>query len=158
MGQSDVRLPLFVFGTLLDRDLLAQVLARDISDLRFTPGTADGFRRLRARGESFPVLVHGCAEEVDGLLIDGLSATDFARLCFFEAGYALASIAIATGNGPVSAQFFAHDDRLTASDDGWALETWRAFDKPLELTAAARWMAGFQDNHPATAAPLPEAA
>ena len=157
MGQFDVGLPLFVFGTLLDRDLLAQVLGRDISDLRFTPGTVDGFRRVRARGESFPILVPQQDGQVEGLLIEGLSKADVTRLSFFENGYALNCVQVGTSERPVSARFFSHTDRLADSGEAWRLESWRAFDKPMEMTAAAQWMAGFQDND-AKAAPLPEAA
>lgn len=157
MGQFDVGLPLFVFGTLLDRDLLAQVLGRGVSDLRFTPGTVEGFRRSRARGESFPILVPQSGGRVEGVVIAGLSAADVARLCFFENGYALSPVQVDTAGQLVSARFFRNTDRLADSGESWAFETWRAFDKPLEMTAATRWMAGFQDNQ-AEAAPLPEAA
>jgi hypothetical protein len=157
MGQFEVGLPLFVFGTLLDRDLLAQVLGRDISDLRFTPAALDGYRRRRARGESFPILVPQPGGRVDGLLIHGLTAADVARLRFFEAGYELSPIQVATPEGRYSVRFFSHSDRLTDSGEPWDLEIWRASDKPVEMTAAARWMAGFQDNR-IGAALLPEAA
>jgi ADP-ribose pyrophosphatase len=117
----------------------------------------DGFRRVRARGESFPILVPKPGAQVDGLLIEGLSAADVARLCFFENGYVLNPVQVAAGGRSVSARFFSHTEQLAGSGDAWVLETWRSFDKPLELTAAARWMAGFQDND-AKAVPLPEAA
>ena len=83
MMHFDVRVPLFVFGTLMDRDLLAEVLARDISDLRFTTGTVDGFRRCRARGESYPILVSEAGSRIEGCLVEGLSAADLSRLAFY---------------------------------------------------------------------------
>ena len=157
MGQFDVRAPLFVFGTLLDRDLLAQVLGRDICDLRFAPGTAHGFRRCRARGESYPLLTAEPGGRVDGMLIHGLSPADMRRLAFFESDYGISRLGVETEAGPVLARFFSHTDQLADSGEAWTLETWRLFDKPLELTAAARWMAGY-DHQDAEAARLPEAA
>ena len=55
------------------------------------------------------------------------------------------------------ARFFSYTDELADSGETWTLATCRLFDKPLELTAAARWMAGC-DTFDADAAPLPEAA
>lgn len=63
------RQPLFFFGTLMDLDVLTYLLERpvDVADLR--PATIQGFRRARATGASYPVLVPEPGSRVDGRLL-----------------------------------------------------------------------------------------
>src|SRR3954451_21868760 len=63
------RQPLFFFGALMDLDVLAYLLERpvDLDDLQ--PATIAGFRRVRAAGASYPVLVPEAGGKVEGRLL-----------------------------------------------------------------------------------------
>ena len=74
------RQPLFFFGTLMDLDVLTYLLERpvDVADLR--PATIQGFRRARAAGASYPVLVPEPGSQVDGRLLRRATADTAQRL------------------------------------------------------------------------------
>ena len=47
----------FFYGTLMDRDVLACVLARPVIAAALKPATLRGWRRCSVRGASYPVVV-----------------------------------------------------------------------------------------------------
>jgi len=146
---ADAGLPLFVYGSLLDGDLMAAVLARSLDDVSFTRATLGGFRRHRARGECFPVLVPhpgplGFESHIDGAVVEGLTPADLARIHFFEGeAYALRPLSVLVGEErrrtPV--RVFLATDVLEDSGEPWDLAHWQRTEKTLALLLTQELMA-----------------
>lgn len=139
------RQPLFFFGTLMDLDVLAYLLERpvDLDDLR--PASISGFRRVRARSASYPVLVPESGQRVHGQLLRRATARDIARINHYESGEYLAELRqVVTADGTeIAAWLYLGLDHLQAGDEPWSLEEWKARDKPGFFQACDGWMADF---------------
>ena len=77
-------LPLFVYGTLMDSAVRARVMgARECVSAR--PARLVGYHRLTIPGFEYPVIAAGSpADRIEGLLLDGMTADDFAALDAYE--------------------------------------------------------------------------
>jgi len=135
---------LFVFGSLMDADLLGVVLGRDVSALPMRFAHIRGFRRRRALGESYPVLQPTPNGIVEGMLIEGLDLHDLDRLQYYEtADYRLECFDALCGDERLPAHVFVSTGRLEASDEGWDLGAWQVLEKPGFLPAAIALMAHY---------------
>jgi hypothetical protein len=141
------RQPLFFFGTLMDLDVLAYVLARpvDVDDL--VPATITGFRRVRARVGSYPVLLPKPGATVEGRLLRRVGRRDIARINHYESGEYCAEVRrVATADGAqLPAWLYLGLDHLEAVDEPWALDAWRARHKDGFFAACDGWMADFAE-------------
>ena len=96
-------LSLFVYGTLTDPAIRARVLgARERVSAR--PARLAGYRRLTIPGFEYPVIAVGEPDDrVEGQILDGLTADDFAALDAYEdvdeGLYARVRVDIDTGDG-----------------------------------------------------------
>ncbi len=91
---------LFVYGTLLDPELLRRILGRDIRRLRMRPASAGGVRKMRVKGRAYPTLRPDAGATVDGRLVEGLTAGDMARLGRYEGPeYRLVDLDVRLGDG-----------------------------------------------------------
>ncbi len=72
---------LFAYGTLMWPEVLEAVIGRKPTG---KPATLPGFKRLRVRGECFPVIVKSPDDSVDGILYENLTGPEFALLDRFE--------------------------------------------------------------------------
>ena len=142
------RQPLFFFGTLMDLDLLAYLLERpvDLDDLR--PATITGFRRVRALGASYPVLVPHEDGVVEGRLLRRVTARDIARINHYESGEYLAELrhVVTAGGCKVAAWLYLGLDHLRASDEPWSLTEWQRRDKAGVYAACDGWMDDFRGD------------
>lgn len=142
-------LPLFVFGSLRDMDLLETVLGRPPRHVATEPAELGGFRCRRARGEVFPILVpEPCAVEIEatvpGTLLHGLSGDDLDRILFYEGGgYAPRPLAVTRREARrrTSARVFLATGMLQDSGETWDFDAWAEQDKPLALMLAEELMA-----------------
>jgi gamma-glutamylcyclotransferase (GGCT)/AIG2-like uncharacterized protein YtfP len=142
------RQPLFFFGTLTDLDVLAYVIERpiDLDDLR--PATIAGFRRVRAAGASYPVLVPDPGGRVEGRLLRRATRRDIARINHFESEEyraELHGVVDAAGEGH-AAWLYLGLDHLAASDEPWSLDAWQRSHKPGFFAACDGWMADFVET------------
>ncbi|MBL8672049.1 MAG: gamma-glutamylcyclotransferase, partial [Alphaproteobacteria bacterium] len=146
--------PLFVYGTLLDRDMLAAALGRPALGVEAEPARADGFARRRVRGEERPTLSAADGAATEGLLLQGLGRADLARLRFHAGStYALRRVAVTCADGTVvSADAFVADEsagkqagkqvaRATAVP--WTVDAWRRGHRAQALRATRELMRMF---------------
>jgi hypothetical protein len=120
----------FFYGTLLDDDIRRGVIGRDVP---IEPAALAGYRRVRAAGKWYPILVPGPAgERVDGGLAQGLTRAEIDRLVAYEgAGYRLSPTSvILPGGGSMNALVFLPLGSLNASAEPWDLATWQEREKP----------------------------
>lgn len=142
------RQPLFFFGSLTDRDVLAYVLGRpvDLDDLQ--PATLAGFRRVRLADASYPMLVADAAGEVEGVLLRRASARDIRRLNHLESEEYLAEqrpVRLTDGT-LTEAWLYLALDHLVPSEEAWELEAWVLTHKPGFFAACDGWMASLLDE------------
>lgn len=146
LSAAERREPLFFFGTLTDRDVLAYVLGRpvDLDDL--VPAALDGHRRVRALYASYPLLAAAPAgSEVRGALLRRATRRDIARINHFESGEYVAELRPVRDvrSGTMRrAWLYVALDHLAASDEAWDLEAWRTLHKRDFFAACDGWMAG----------------
>jgi hypothetical protein len=145
----------FFFGTLMDRDVLELVLDRSVDDDAFVPARLGGFRRVRVKKDSFPMLVADPLASVDGMVFHSRDPHEDARILFFEDyDYDLAICRPVTASGPVEAMFYGSETGVEPSDEPWGLETWAPRYKVGFLALSRTYMACFGRMTPEEAEPI----
>ncbi|MFO1036016.1 MAG: gamma-glutamylcyclotransferase family protein [Geminicoccaceae bacterium] len=136
--------PLFFFGTLMDTDVLTYVLGRpiDLDDLE--PAVLTGFRRVRTRDATYPVLVDAPGETVEGRMLRKATRRDIVRINHYESEeYRAERHPVRCGRGiDHGAWLYMALDALVASEDPWHLDHWAHHHKPTYFDACDGWMEG----------------
>ena len=134
----------FFYGTLLDRDVTAQVLGRRLPPAAFAPATLPGHARRRIWGGSYPIAVRDPKSEVAGAIVGGLSARDVARLAAYEGPrYRIAPLKVRiAGVLSIVSVFAPLEERFQPTGGSWELTPWqrrhkRAFLARLEPALSA---------------------
>ncbi len=136
-------LPYFLYGTLVDRDLLARVSGDAIGSLRVEGASMVGWRRTGVVDRTYPCLVRQPRGQVDGILVYGLSAAARARLDEYEGvNYRLIRAIVANRHGnPVAVamyEFVGFASGLRSDRRLWHLTTWQRRWKRRALRRASR--------------------
>ncbi len=140
----------FFYGTLCDADVLKLILGYRPSPRQLRPARLPGWRRKRARGRSYPVLLRAAGSQVAGLLFRPARATDAPRLTAYEGPeYVTRNLTVrqrkpqtAPRAAPVRARvFLPAGSSLPAAFDDWALARWQRRDK-------AAFLRSLQDQGP----------
>jgi gamma-glutamylcyclotransferase (GGCT)/AIG2-like uncharacterized protein YtfP len=133
---------LFVFGTLLDAEVLRIVLGRDLPSSCRRCATLAEHSRLQLHDETYPVLVPMNGASVVGVVLT-LSAADMARVRFFEAGeYELQAAQVHDSNGHMLDVFLcAESGTRPGPRYPWTLSQWQREHKRTFLEQAKRYMA-----------------
>lgn len=125
----------FFYGTLCDPDIQTLVLGYSPRPRQLRSAALSGFRRKRAEGRNYPVLVRAPGGQVDGLLFRPARPTDAARLASYE-GSEYVTRLLPVG-GPNSSRralvFLPAGPALPASKADWALADWQRRYKPAFL-------------------------
>ena len=74
----------FFYGTLMDRDVLAHVVDREVADDELFPAILHGVRRVAVPGFTYPRLVDAPGRLAAGLALHRPSPRDLVRLHWFE--------------------------------------------------------------------------
>lgn len=117
----------FFFGTLLDDDVLRIVIGRRVPAVDKRPATLPGYRRVKAQGVTYPIIVPQTGAEVSGLLVSSLEPLEKARLIAYEgANYDLVELPVMTGGRQRDALVFipVSSGGLTPLDEDWSFEEW----------------------------------
>ena len=134
-GREDV----FFFGTLTHEAVLARVLDRPLGPGDRVPASLPGYRRVRAKEASYPVLVPAAGLAVEGFLLKRPSARDIGRVNHFEADeYAARCLPLAGGG---RAWVFVALDALPSTDEPWDPVAWSHAHMPAYLAEVVDfWM------------------
>jgi ADP-ribose pyrophosphatase len=131
----------FFYGSLMDLELLEAVIDRSASHLAFVPGWLTGYVAQTAHGYSFPTLIERKGARVDGLITQGLTDDDIARIAYFEdTEYAPTTVDVTTAEADLAAQVFMATATLRSSGEPWSFEHWRHHQKPLLVAVTRRVM------------------
>lgn len=133
----------FFYGTLCHPALLALVLGRAV---QMEPAVLPGFAVAWAQGRVFPVITPGPGE-AHGVLVRNLSAEDWARLDFYEAGFAFTPQDMTLTDGTV-ARVYIPDPGPWVAGRPWVLADWQA-EFGADVTATAGDVMALYGSHTA---------
>lgn len=133
---------LFFYGTLRHLPLLHCVLGA--SSAKLLPARLQGFQARAIKGEDFPTIVE-MDGEAEGVLCQGLSEEDVARLNFYEGGfnYELRDVALGIGGEKTTAQVYFPLEASWQDNGPWSLDHWVAEFGDLATEAAGEVMSHF---------------
>jgi gamma-glutamylcyclotransferase (GGCT)/AIG2-like uncharacterized protein YtfP len=133
----------FFYGTLVDADVLAAVLGRQVLVGEVVPGELAGFSRRRAVGVSYPVLAREEGGHVAGSVLLKADSGDIRRLNAFEGGEyraARGTVRLADGS-EIVAWYFTALAHLVAEPQEWVLAEWQRQAKAGFLGRCGGWAA-----------------
>ena len=131
-------LPLFVYGTLRDPDLLAAVLGRPLRAGGQHAARAPGFRAVPYPGRIYPALIRAPGTAAEGLLLLDLSPFERDLLDAFEGEeYRRAPLAALVEEDLFEADAYLPAIAVPNSGPDWSLAHWQAEHKPRVLGAEA---------------------
>lgn len=133
--------PLFVYGTMLDREVLEIVLSRPVHPARRQRAWLEGHCIVRRGEDAYPVLVAAPGERVAGALLHRLNREDRDRIHFFESDeYDLIECTVTVaGRRPVRALRFGAAEHAPHAET-WSLEWWRTAHKDRFLYYTRQFM------------------
>jgi len=130
---------LFIYGTLRHLPLLEIVLGRSAGANDLRPATLPGYRVPAAAEGPFPTIETCEAAQAEGLLVQGLSADDFARLDFYEGAFDYDLVPVTLADGQAAEVYLPQPGRWTG-EGPWSLEAWEAVWAALSCHAAREVM------------------
>ncbi len=141
MAQLDK--PLFVYGTMLDREVAETVLGRALDPACVYRAWLDDYRVVRLPDDTYPMLIEAPGEHVAGAALYGLGDTDLDRVRFFESyEYDLIECTIRVAHyGDRRALRFGAAQEPPHHPEPWSLQWWRAAYKDRFLRYARDFMA-----------------
>lgn len=143
---SPFDLPLFIFGTLMDEDVLSAVLGHVMPPRNREPAIARGWRRPVISGRTYPMLSPHPGGRVEGVLLRGLDERDRDRLDYYEGPeYRLGLVEVRLADGAkCSALAYLCLDNVAAERTEWRLDTWRLRHKQASLRRIRSLMANWR--------------
>jgi len=117
----------FLYGTLLDHDVMALVIGRRLPPSAFVPARLKGHVRRRAKGVSYPILQRDPGGEVEGVVVGGLTKRDVERLSAYEGPrYRIAPLKVTIGGKLRTVSVFEPKEASFQPVDGaWDLALWQ---------------------------------
>jgi hypothetical protein len=131
----------FFYGTLMDRDVVARVLARPVIREAMKPAILRGWRRTCVHGASYPIVLRDKASQVDGMTLDGISKVESERLSAYEGPrYSLIrAFADLPQQGPRAVFLFVpRVGTFRATHEEWSLTAWQEMHKQKFLALLGR--------------------
>lgn len=137
---------LFLYGTLMDVDVMAKVLDPPFAERELVPAVLPGWRRLAVRNATYPVILPDAGASIEGRLLPRVGAYELARIRHFESEeYVTTPVRIRLADGsPLAADVFVALDGVFDLDDAaWDLGGWQARHKTSFLQRCGDWMRDF---------------
>jgi len=132
----------FFFGTLMDEEVLTLVVGRRAAPQHLRAAILSGFRRVKAQGVNYPVIVKSEHGSVSGLLVSGLDLSAAERLAAYEgAAYETAEVTVSTAGRSHRALVFVPrpDGGLVPLDEDWLYEAWRRRHRATFVARLRPW-------------------
>lgn len=138
---------LFVYGSLLDRDILTIVLGEKSSWKLEENVVLRGYCAVYARNETFPILVESPEECVQGARLSNLNIEDWKRLDFFEdlEEYQKKVVVIESSLGDRNATVYFPLDTLEVTNRRWSYLEWEKLYLPHFIAQTKNYMAGYEN-------------
>lgn len=136
----------FCYGPLRHVPLLEIVLGRSVAGLAAVTAKLENHAVYWAKGQSFPTIRPEPGAAAVGLLIQGMSDTDLARLAFYNSRFEfdLSAVSAVTGTGETTqAQMFFPKLAFESPGGRWSLPDWVLEFGALYREAATEAMSHF---------------
>jgi hypothetical protein len=131
-------LPLFVYGTLRDPELLSAVLGRALPPRAVHPARAPGFRAVQYPGRIYPALLRTPGAAAEGLLLLDLTPFENDLLDVFEGDqYRRGPVAVMLEEELHEADAYLPVIAIPSAAPDWTLARWQSEHKPRVLDAEA---------------------
>lgn len=143
---------LFFYGTLRYQPLLDLVLSEPGVTLDTVPAALSDHAVHAVVDQIFPMIVASAGKQARGVLVRGLSASQIARLNYYEGGfdYDLRPMTVVLDDGSLAqAEVYFPQDGVWTPGSVWDLDAWAAQWGALTLHAAAEVMAFYGRLTPA---------
>lgn len=125
---------LFFYGTLMDLDVLSRVTGRPFTADALLPATLTGWRRVRALGEPYPIVLPEPGGVVQGVVVRDLTEADVAKLSHYEGTkYDLVPADAEIGGKPHPVRFYRPGPAFKADPEPWVFENWLKDEKAAFL-------------------------
>ena len=131
----------FFYGTLMDRDLLSEVLGRRIPLRALLPARLPGYRRAAVRGAAYPIILPQRGASVRGVILRRVRPVKRSRLCAYEGDGYEPVCAMAELPGKRRARVFLFKSKpgaYTVTSRPCSFATWRLRHKRLEIAAITK--------------------
>ncbi|MCA8966450.1 MAG: gamma-glutamylcyclotransferase [Planctomycetes bacterium] len=144
---------LFFYGSLLDIDVLALVVERDVAAADLRAARIDDYQRVRLLHDTYPMLVPAPGQCVHGAVFDLRSERELERIRFFEADeYQFETCRVQLPDGAWHEALFCAEAAMPGGALGeWHLAEWQRRHKARYLRQARRYMSAFGLMSPAQA-------
>ena len=125
---------IFLYGSLLEKNLRDVVFADSLHNTRIETAIALGYSTLRYPQESFPVLLPRVGQSAKGILLIDPTAEALERMAFYEGDeYEIASLSVTLDTGEV---IHAQYNRALELDgvvfeEPWCLHKWQATESQI---------------------------
>jgi hypothetical protein len=121
----------FFYGTLIDTEILAAVLRRQVDPTKRRKAVLRGYSRVYRKGTVYPVLVADATCEVEGMVVSGLTTRDVCLLTAYEGpDYEIGELPVRLwGNGLILARVFLPRAACEAARAPWTLGKWQSRHK-----------------------------
>ncbi|WP_299736992.1 NUDIX domain-containing protein [uncultured Roseobacter sp.] len=138
--------PLFFFGTLRHPALLQAVLG-DVAHIELTPAILPGYAIKAAAEGPFPMILPIEDGEGAGLLAEGITDADLARLDYYESafGYDLVDVTLQDGR---AARTYMPQENLWTPQGPWSLDNWARDWGAISVIAAQEVMSYMGQKSP----------
>lgn len=123
----------FFFGTLMDSDVLAAVIERNVPEKFKHTAILNGWRRVSALDVPYPIIVDDPNSKVVGQFVEGLTYHDAINLMMYEGGdYGMVEKTVEVNGMDKKAFVFVPSDKSTLIplDKEWSLDNWQKEIKP----------------------------
>ncbi len=131
----------FFFGTLMDIDILSEVIGRKVTADLLKPAHLAGFRRAAVEGASYPVIVEDEDGVVEGVMMAGISPEERQMLEAYEGkGYRVTDARVdARAQRREVLMFEPVEGAHTVQGKDWDLAHWQRHEKPRFIEGVRRW-------------------
>ncbi len=153
MDSWDENDELFVFGSLIDTEVLRLVTAMSPDELSFSDAVAEGYRCSKIAEDSCPVLIAKDGCNASGKLVKGLTQEALRRIVFFEGPeYSLDQVTvrrIQSSSEPdfnrvrTTAWYFRDAGSYTVLSSDWHYDVWVETDRSPFLQSSEVYMASY---------------
>lgn len=131
---------LFVYGSMLNREVLNVVIGREVLDTQALAATLKDFVCREVSDETYPYLCESPGDRVTGLLVMGLSELELERVKWFESfEYVLVACQVQVGTQTRQA-FVCKSNELKSSDQLWDYVRWERENMPEFLYRSRAFM------------------
>ena len=131
----------FFYGTLMDHDMLSEVLGRRIPPRTLLAARLPGYRRAAVRGAAYPIILPQRGASVRGVILRRVRPVERSRLCAHEGDRYEPVCAMAELPGKRRARVFLFKSKpgaYTITSGPWSFATWRLRRKRLQIATLTK--------------------